>query len=153
MEREKMEAIARLRKQGCGYKSIAKFLDMNESTVKTFCRRNGLRPVDLNKTADRMVNTDRFCKNCGAELHQRPKGKKKKFCCDRCRNTWWNSHLDEVNRKAIYDFVCPTCGKEFHVYGDRNRKYCSHPCYIKARFGTSRNTEQTYRFQRVEGEI
>ena len=48
---------------------------------------------------------------------------------------WWNSHLHLVKRKAMYDFVCPTCGKSFSAYGNRNRKYCSHECYIEARFG------------------
>ena len=30
---------------------------------------------------------------------------------------------------------CENCGKEFHLYGDSRRKYCSHECYIKDRFG------------------
>lgn len=52
----------------------------------------------------------------------------KKFCSDRCRMKWWNSHLDQVQRKANYDFVCPVCKKPFTVYGNANRKYCSHEC-------------------------
>jgi len=30
--------------------------------------------------------------------------------------------------------TCARCGKEFTSYGNKNRKYCSHDCYIKARF-------------------
>ncbi|RXM53885.1 RNA polymerase subunit sigma-70, partial [Clostridium tetani] len=26
------------------------------------------------------------------------------------------------------------CGKEFSAYGNKNRKYCSHNCYIRDRF-------------------
>lgn len=64
--------------------------------------------------------------------------KEKKFCSDRCRMKWWNSHLDQVQRKANYDFVCPVCKKPFTVYGNANRKYCSHECYIEDRFGGGR---------------
>ena len=28
----------------------------------------------------------------------------------------------------------PHCGKEFHIYGDKRRKYCSHECCIADRF-------------------
>jgi len=34
----------------------------------------------------------------------------------------------------MYPAVCVRCGKEFLSYGNRKRKYCSHDCYIKARF-------------------
>lgn len=74
------------------------------------------------------------CENYGREIQQIAKQKKKRFCCDKCRNEWWNSHLDQVKRKAVYDFRCPHCGKEFHIYGDSRRKYCSHECYIADRF-------------------
>jgi len=61
--------------------------------------------------------------------------KHKRFCSDLCRNRWWNSHLDLVKRKAHYEYVCPACKTAFSVYGNANRKYCSHACYIRARFG------------------
>ena len=56
-----------------------------------------------------------------------------------CRNKWWNSHLNLVNRKAVYQYVCPGCKKEFSVYGNGNRKYYTHECYIKDRFGGGSN--------------
>jgi hypothetical protein len=31
--------------------------------------------------------------------------------------------------------VCQHCGKPFTDYANRHRKYCSHPCYIAARYG------------------
>lgn len=30
--------------------------------------------------------------------------------------------------------TCPACGKEFPVYGNSHRKFCSHACYIAYRF-------------------
>lgn len=41
------------------------------------------------------------CKFCGKEVHQNPGRKEKKFCDDKCRMAYWNSHQDKVERKAI----------------------------------------------------
>ena len=43
--------------------------------------------------------------------------------------------MEDVDRRAIYECVCECCGKTFSSYGNKNRKYCSHSCYIKGRFG------------------
>lgn len=61
-------------------------------------------------------------------------GKEKIFCSDNCRMKWWNSHQELVNRKAEYVFVCRNCGKLFTAYGNKERKYCSHSCYIEHRY-------------------
>lgn len=144
MNNEQKDAITRLRMDGRGYKYIAKHLRICESTVKTYCRRNSLKNADLdvNSSASGVLKKPSVghCKNCGVEVTQYPGRKEKKFCCDRCRNTWWNTYLADVKRMAFYDFICPTCGKSFSAYGNRNRKYCSQSCYIKARFGSSRDT-------------
>ena len=68
-------------------------------------------------------------------MAQDPKRKKKKFCSDACRMSWWNKNLDKVNRKAVYEFICPHCQQPFTAYGNAGRKYCSHACYIADRFG------------------
>jgi len=81
------------------------------------------------------ADTEKTCLNCGKPVMQTPGRKEKKFCCDHCRNVWWNSHLSLVKRRAMYEFVCPGCGKTFYAYGNRNRKYCSHECYVQDRFG------------------
>ena len=76
-----------------------------------------------------------ICGYCGAPITQTLGRKEKKFCSDRCRNLWWNAHLDLVDRRANYEFVCRTCGKPFTAYGNAHRKYCSRDCYIEDRFG------------------
>ena len=68
-------------------------------------------------------------------VKQNPGRKKKRFCSDSCRMKWWNSHMDKVKRKAIYEFTCLHCGRTFTAYGNSGRKYCSHDCYIEERFG------------------
>jgi len=88
-------------------------------------------------------NTERplhgVCPCCGAEVRQNPGRKVKRFCSDKCRNAWWNSRLEQVDRKAHYKFVCACCKKPFTAYGNAGRKYCSHECYIKDRFGGGQN--------------
>lgn len=133
MDDRQRQQIRELREEGYGYRRIAQELGISENTIKTYCRRHGLGGVAKNQ-----VSTDgkeKYCLNCRKVLEQMPGRKPKKFCSDRCRMRWWNSHLDQVKRKANYSFVCPVCKKQFTVYGNANRKYCSHARYIKARFG------------------
>ena len=109
MTEAQRSSIVKYRKEGLGYKKISKLTGICESTIKTFCHRNGLTGETATmKKASRP--TEKACQCCGKPIIQYP-------------------------RKAMYDFVCPTCGKPFSAYGNRNRKYCSHECYIEARFG------------------
>ena len=75
------------------------------------------------------------CDNCGAVIKQYVGRKPKRFCCNECRNQWWNQHFDQVKRKTYYEITCQHCGKIITVYGDSRRKYLSHEFYIEARFG------------------
>ena len=43
-------------------------------------------------------------------------------------------HYD-YNTAPHYHFICRGCGKKFTSYSNKSRKYCSHECYIKHRFG------------------
>ncbi|MCR5402937.1 MAG: RNA polymerase subunit sigma-70 [Butyrivibrio sp.] len=120
--------INELREQGLGYKKIAQILEIKENTVKSFFRRNkGLK------------QTDDVCIECGKPLKQIKGKKARKFCSDKCRMKWWNCHKDLVNKKTVREFICPGCGRRFSVYGNIKRKYCSHDCYIRDRFGGHRN--------------
>ncbi len=128
--------IINMRAAGIGYKRIAKELDVSENTIKSFCRRNNLAknnnitPVEMPKYTSNVI-----CKNCGKVVLQNDKRKKKQFCSDKCRMNWWNSHREQVKHKSVDIRICPGCHKEFKVYGKSDRKYCSHACYIKDRFG------------------
>ncbi len=125
--------IIKLRVAGYGYGSIAGTLGISPNTVKSFCRRNDINADTATETVQ-LTGETTACENCGREIQQIAKRKKKRFCCDKCRNEWWNSHLNQVKRKAVYNLRCKYCGKEFHIYGDKRRKYCSHECYIADRF-------------------
>ena len=119
--------IAALRSQGYGYKKIAQELGLSLYTVKAHCKRN--------EPDTAAAPRDGKCLCCKQPLISVPGKKRKKFCSDRCRNKWWNAHLDQVKKKAIYEFTCANCKKPFTAYGNTERKYCCRACYIEDRFG------------------
>jgi len=121
--------IAELRKSGASYSVIAERLNISINTVKSYCRRNNLTAVSETDGGQDL------CKVCGKTIPYVKGRKQRKFCSDACRVEWWNSHPELVSQKAVYSYTCPHCGKSFTAYGNKNRKYCSHDCYITARFG------------------
>lgn len=125
------EQILKFRSEGLGYIRIAKETGISENTIKSFCRRNTKLESEI-QTED--VPQKHFCRQCGIEVEQTAGRKEKKFCSDRCRRNWWNAHPDKVNRRKMHRHQCLCCGREFEVYGGSGRKYCSHECYIAARF-------------------
>lgn len=120
------EEIIKLRKQGVGYKAIARQLDLNLNSVKSFCRSQGL--------TSEVIKQKSRCKQCKKELIQIEKMKTRKFCCKECREYWWNHHRDEICPKVKLTIICKGCGKEFYAYEKANRKYCSHECFVNACF-------------------
>ena len=133
-EAEKLK-IDGLSSAGLGYRKISVATGLPENTVKSYLSRRG-------KAVPKEAEGNR-CLRCGKDVRQRPGRKKKKFCCDKCRNEWWNSHLKLVKRKAVYSFTCPVCGLEFASYGNNHRKYCSRECYIKGRFKEEGRDDKT----------
>ena len=123
MKKEDMIAIGNMRLQGKSAGVIAAALGLSVNTVKSYLRRH----PDMGCT--------HFCPQCGKPVMQAEGRKEKKFCSDKCRNKWWNAHLDKVDRRVIREVTCAGCGKTFSVYGQAARKYCSHACYIRHRFG------------------
>ncbi|MCI8913906.1 MAG: RNA polymerase subunit sigma-70 [Lawsonibacter sp.] len=122
MTNEEKKRIAYLQSQGLGYKRIASALGLPVNSVKSFCRRHPAKPP-----------AEGVCPVCGAILVRVLHRKPKKFCSDKCRMVWWNSHQELVNRKAIYHLHCAHCGQPFDSYGNKSRKYCSRRCYDDAR--------------------
>ena len=137
MTSEQKITVTALRQQGYGYLKIANHLGITVGSVKSFCQRNGLREVTVDADAPQsdLAAAECFCKRCGVPITQTSHARKKLFCSAACRQQWWNEHLDQVERKAVYAFTCLTCGKEFTAYGNKGRKYCCRECYLADRFG------------------
>lgn len=110
--------ITKLREQGYMPTEISNKTGIPLNTIKSYFKRHKNR-----------IPTSIRCLYCGNPIETIKGHKSKKFCCDRCRNLYWNTHQELVNKKAYYKLVCAHCGKEFLAYGNKNRKYCSRECY------------------------
>jgi endogenous inhibitor of DNA gyrase (YacG/DUF329 family) len=130
MTRVQTDRIAALRAAGESYAAIADALGLSENTVKSYCRRNNIGTSAAPATEPECS----CCRQCGKELEQTPGIKTRKFCSSQCHAAWWAAHPDHLHKKAVYRFTCPVCGTEFESYGNKGRKYCSHACYVAARF-------------------
>ncbi len=72
--------IQELYKRGYGYKRIAKELNVSVGSV-----RNALL----------VTNNEMLCRYCGHKLTFVEGKKKKIFCCDACRYSYWNNKRKE----------------------------------------------------------
>ena len=128
--------IKEMRLNGMGYRAIAETLGLSRDIVRNHCKAKGMDGY-VAATVRNMQEREGqggICICCGKEMAQQGNGRPRKFCSEKCRRQWWKTHPEEGNRKAVYTQVCARCGKEFTAYGNSHRKYCSHDCYIKARF-------------------
>ena len=132
MTETEKSTIDSMRRNGISLRRIAHYLGVNENTVKSYCIRN---PLDTTRLNNHDCDRYRCCKNCGVPVPQIAGRKEKLFCSDSCRNYWWNHDENTAHRESKSAYVCPVCGGVYIAYPNRNRKYCSHECYIEARFG------------------
>ena len=120
MSNEQKETIKSLRSQGQSISQISSIIGISANTIKAFLRREHKKKE--------------FCKFCRKLLEQLPNCKPKTYCNDTCRYAWWKANRHLATHKVIYDYICDYCKQAFTSLG-KDRKYCSHPCYISARFG------------------
>ena len=132
MTEEQKNMVIKRRNSGLGYGAIAKKTGLTKDAVVAFCRRNGLVGNMAGKAQE---GTGSRCKECGAVLVQAEGMKTRVFCSAQYQKKWWKEHPEMLNKKAVYTHTCAGCGREFTAYGNSRRKYCSHACYIKDRFG------------------
>jgi hypothetical protein len=108
--------------------AIAETLGLSANTVKSFCHRE---KID-SKRIPNSIEQD-CCKLCGTPLEHHVGSKKKTFCNDQCRYTWWNENRSITGRITTYRLTCLFCGAAFK--SKNKRKYCGHDCYLRSRYG------------------
>ena len=102
MTKYQIEVLNTMRSRGKSPSAIAAVLQIPVNTVRSYMRRHP--PEDVLQVE---------CLWCGKPIVQVKGRKAKRFCSDKCRNTWWNAHPEKVQRKAYYRLTCAYCGKEF----------------------------------------
>ena len=145
MTQEMGRQITSLRLKGLGYKSIATVVGTSRENVRYYCKTHGLDgTADLVKLnfAEHRKNPE-VCKHCGRKIERTGHSGKKLFCSEECRRAWWKEHPEAAKhgKDATYECRCAYCKRVFYSYGKRNRKYCSHDCYIQDRFWTDPEAE------------
>ena len=123
---EQKTLILYYREQHMTYRQIGEKLGLSPDTVKTFCRRNTPREDRTEASASSQ------CRNCGAPVHPLPGRRERLFCSPACRTAYWRKH-NLLGKDPRY---CAGCGALL-TGGSVSRKYCSHACYIRHRFGSS----------------
>ena len=123
---EQKTLILYYREQHMTYRQIGEKLGLSPDTVKTFCRR---KRAQSERTEERVQAQ---CRNCGAPVHPLPGRRERLFCSPACRTAYWRKH-NLLGKDPRY---CAGCGALL-TGGSASRKYCSHACYIRHRFGSS----------------
>lgn len=126
MTKEQKTLILYYREQHMTYRQIGEKLGLSPDTVKTFCRRNTPQEGRTEASASSQ------CRNCGAPVHPLPGRRERLFCSPACRTAYWRKH-NLLGKDPRY---CAVCGALL-TGGSASRKYCSHACYIRHRFGSS----------------
>mgnify|MGYP002624072193 CR=1 FL=1 len=135
MTEKQKDRILSLRKSGKSYAVIAESLGLSKDAVKSFCRRNTVSSSPSNTMIPVVYsNTAAVCRNCGAPIIQPEHVRKKCFCSADCRKAWWKENPSPQSLSNKNQRTCECCGTIFAVYGKTKRRYCSHSCYITARF-------------------
>lgn len=121
MNKEQKTSIIQMRSDGMTFSEIANHLQLSINTVKSFYRRNV-------KTKSPFET----CMHCGKPIEQTKHKRQKKFCSDKCRNSWWAAHPQNRRPKKLYSHICAYCCTAFQ--SDRAKsKYCSVKCFADAR--------------------
>ena len=126
MTQEQKTWILHYRERQMTYREIGEKLGLSPDTVKTFCRRNTPQEDRTEASASSQ------CRNCGAPVHPLPGRRERLFCSPACRTAYWRKH-NLLGKDPRY---CAGCGALL-TGGSASRKYCSHACYIRHRFGSS----------------
>ena len=129
--------VVEYRRHGMGCAEIARLLNVSANTIKSFLQRNRVIVESVQVEQTKTVMQKECCKQCGALLTRTGRSREKQFCSDKCRLQWWHEHRGSSKRAV--EHICPECQRVFST--DRAQKYCSHECYILARFGRKRINE------------
>ena len=90
----KKQRVLELRDKGLTYRDISHIENMPLGSVKSICARKK-EPLLISR-----------CIYCGKSITSIKGRRQKKFCNDKCRMAWWNSHRDLISiKKALQVYM------------------------------------------------
>ena len=115
LKQEQKEKIIECRKGGIQYKEIASRLRISVDQIKYLYRGTKSTSKEKPKSLEN-------CLNCDMPLQHSVTGRKRKFCCAKCRDRYKYLHRDKE-----YAHICFVCGITFCSTKDDSR-FCSRKC-------------------------
>ena len=127
MTTEEATKIMKMHKDGKGYKTISKELNIPVPSIVSFIKRH---QNDKGKA---------WCAFCGEEMKPQVGNRIKRFCSDKCRSKYWNHRKRIEGRKSSIKRICECCGLPFIDFQNRGRRFCSRSCYLRKRYSNETN--------------
>lgn len=84
-----LDSITILRSHNYSYAAIGRALNLSANTVKSVCRRTGIRTATSTRKTKAENDSITVCRNCGKPLMP-TSSKRRQFCSEQCRYTYWN---------------------------------------------------------------
>lgn len=119
MTEAQINKILECKAKGLGYKKTAKEVGVHYTTIQKFLKKYG--------GGDVLIHS--HCLECGKPIVYSRNHRPRKFCCQDCRNAYWNREHGMNTTKASKPFVCERCGKTFLSFR-KHPHFCSRECYL-----------------------
>lgn len=143
------ERVREMRMAGEECKAIAGRMGIPEGQVIVYCIQLGLpvsgpcRTMGLPAEDEAWLKyrrgepEGRKCPVCGRVLEQPYRGRRRKFCSQRCKDKFWNDRQKGRQEELGREAVCENCGKKFIAVNEKNgeRRFCGRDCYFEFRYG------------------
>ena len=121
MTSEQRNRILFLKSKGCSLPEISERVQVSVNTIKSFLSRHRddistdyreenldeesfLETVDHNTDENETEERDK-CEFCGIPIFHIEGKRKKKFCSDKCRMSWWYRNRNNDNGESVYCFT------------------------------------------------
>ena len=103
MTENQKKQIIEMRKKGIGYKAISTSLGLSRDIVRTFCKARNMTGFGMAAVlnVDERISTGEICPNCCKSVRQSAKGRRKKFCSEKCRREWWKAHPENADGMVL----------------------------------------------------
>ena len=98
------EAVRIMRMEGAGCNEIAEQIGISAEQAAGYCSQLGMTEngiIDFENDIAEEEQLFLFCPVCRKKLYQPLRGRRRRFCCSGCRDSWWNQY--RKNRKCTQE--------------------------------------------------
>ena len=102
---EKMEQVLLLRKSGMSNRKIAEYTGVSYEKVRYQCKKDDCDSIPVDEELPEKIKMREVCAFCGKPIAKEAgrRGRNKRFCCEKCRRTYWKIHRKEAEKESQGD--------------------------------------------------